>query len=295
MPTATRNPITQAELAHLKYHRPRWLRSERRIVVGILILIVLAVILSYEGRSSPTFPLELWIIWGVRALVALRATLAGVNVISREYTGQTWDSLVLTGLNARQILIGKWRAVVQRVLPWGILLVLVWYAMTVALVVKFPQDFPGVSPPNSVPLWVPWLLIIAIVSVPLLAALEILSSTLIGIAASALTRRGIAASVLAVSIRLLPVIVLFFITVSRFEAEPDWLNLLSTTDGGIAVTILYMLPVPDTQTVHQAQYLVGLIGAALLLIVLLGAAWLIALKAMRHGGALTFRARAKSR
>lgn len=43
-----------------------------------------------------------------------RALALSANSIARERQGRTWDTLVLTGIDARQIVLGKWWATVQQ-------------------------------------------------------------------------------------------------------------------------------------------------------------------------------------
>jgi hypothetical protein len=49
--------------------------------------------------------------------VMINTLSLGANSIAREKQGQTWDMLVLTGIDARQIVRGKWAATVRRQLP----------------------------------------------------------------------------------------------------------------------------------------------------------------------------------
>ncbi len=51
-----------------------------------------------------------------------RTISLGANSIAREREAQTWEMLVLTGINARQIVRGKWWATVQRQFPQYLLL-----------------------------------------------------------------------------------------------------------------------------------------------------------------------------
>ncbi|MEP6985985.1 MAG: hypothetical protein ABI970_10320 [Chloroflexota bacterium] len=63
------------------------------------------------------------------------------NSITREKEFQTWELLVLTGINARQIVRGKWWATVQRQVPYYLRLAVLRIGATAALAISFAAIF----------------------------------------------------------------------------------------------------------------------------------------------------------
>src|SRR5258708_4576339 len=116
------NPIVWQELVHQRRNAPtplqRWWLLGPLIITGMIVLVAS----TLTQVDYPTRELGIYMIWIVQTATVVRALLAGANAISREHVGLTWDSLVLTGISARQILFGKWRAVLRRVGPWMVML-----------------------------------------------------------------------------------------------------------------------------------------------------------------------------
>src|SRR5262245_44836550 len=48
-------------------------------------------------------------------IVALRTISTGANSIAREKQGGTWETVLLTGIDARRIVLGKWWGAIQGV------------------------------------------------------------------------------------------------------------------------------------------------------------------------------------
>lgn len=99
----------------------RWLKYEKLLLIGTLVLFILTVSLTFSSRQGLTF--EILILWGMRIALALRAIIATTNLISHEHANQTWESLILTGISARQIYVGKCSAALRSL--WGIALTVV--------------------------------------------------------------------------------------------------------------------------------------------------------------------------
>lgn len=129
------NPISQAELAYLE-RQPQGRRWWRLLEWGMFILgIILLVSQSLRNviQSNARFvDNALGLLPGVFiAYVVLRhfslmfQTLSlSANSIAREKQAMTWDMLVITGVDARQFVYGKWLAIVQRQLSAYVLLAL---------------------------------------------------------------------------------------------------------------------------------------------------------------------------
>src|SRR5262249_13768334 len=146
----------------------------------------------------------LFVIWIVHIMTAVRAVVAGANAISREHVGQTWDALGLTGVSARKILFGKWRAALYSIRSWVLGLGVVRLAMLpvfmIALVHRYiwfqfglyytggtgSSTYASTYFPDAQFTWVPEAALLAVVMVVLLTVLEALTCTALGLAASAL-------------------------------------------------------------------------------------------------------------
>lgn len=105
------NPLLYYQLLGLT--RNRWKRQPLLygVVAGSIALTYLLVfqLISYNEASFPaTLTLCLF-------LMCLSAPLMAYNLFSLEYEKQTWESLALTRLTAKEILWGKWGAALARV------------------------------------------------------------------------------------------------------------------------------------------------------------------------------------
>lgn len=266
------------------------------LVVGLMLA---GVALTLRDITGPTRELALITIWIVHALTAARCVAAGANAISREHVGQTWDTLILTGVSARHILLGKWEGVLRLSAPWIVLLGTVRLVMIpifmFALINRFAwragsvTSYSGYGMPASVG-WVPWAALLAVAMTILLTILEVLACTAVGLAASALVRRGWLALIDALIVRFTPVAL--FTAFTRYEvgAAPSWRVLrfpyLGLADGGTAPLYQLSLPLTGwTQDAH-AGALPGLLMVVLLLAGLTVGGLLTAWWAIRRDGAL---------
>ncbi len=150
------NPITRAELSYQRQQLPRrrrWRRWFDRLisiaVYGLIAILVaneiVILFLFASGNSGETFAHNLSERFSVLMLLPLLVALVmhfrrmfqtlglSADSIVREYGSNNWDMLVLTGVDARKIVYGKWWATVRRMwrpyVMLGILraLLVVWY------------------------------------------------------------------------------------------------------------------------------------------------------------------------
>lgn len=153
--------------------------------------------------------------WALTAATAVRSIVAGASAISREHTGQTWDALVLTGVSARQILWGKFRASLLAVLPWMFALGLFRLAtiplLSYGMVQRYIYRMCGRTTQvdsycNIADIQILHGVIpVGMAMVIVLTLAEVVAGVAIGLGASALTRRSIPAAVLGLSVRFVPV------------------------------------------------------------------------------------------
>lgn len=293
------NPIIWQETNHQR--RPLVLRQLAYRVVGLLLLVaaILTIILTLGNVNTPTHQLGIYLIWVIHAVTAARAISAGANAISREHVGKTWDPLVLTGISVRHILYGKWLGVLNRVAPWMLILGTVRLVMLPIFMLSLVYRYAWFSGSRSYyyaegysPVgWVAWAALLAVFMTVVLTVLEVLACTALGMAASALTRRGWTAMVAAFCIRLIPVALFAAFTRYEIGGGPYWRVLsfpaLSLADAGTGP--LWQLALPLTGWTQQAHVraLPGLGLATLLLLIFAVASVLVTWWSIRTAGALS--------
>jgi len=304
--TAFPNPIEWQETRHQEHHIPDFLRRYWWVAPMMLALSVLVVAATLSEINAPTRDLALYAIWIVHGLAVSRSIAAGANAISREHVGLTWDTLVMTGVSARLILLGKWLGVMRHAAPWMLLLAIIRLAMLPVFMLSFVNRYAwrfmtgsynaggyygsgyySMSPSLD---WVPWAAVLAIIMTLILTVLELLVCTSLGLACSAVLRRGWLAMVAAFCVRFAPVV--FFAAFTYYEVGdgPTWRVLrfpaLSLADGGTAPLYQLVMPLSTwTQDVH-INALAGLAMSALLLLLLLAGALLVTWYCIRAAGAL---------
>lgn len=265
--TRITNPIEWQETRHQEYSIPVLARRYGVLFPLMLVLVVGLVALTLRNHAAPTRDLAIYVIWIVHAITAARAISAGANAISREHVGKTWDALVLTGVSTRQIVLGKWLGVLHRVAPWMLMLGAVRLVMLPILMLGVVNRFAwfsigqsltstnGFYPGTISITWVPWAALAAVVLSVLLTVLEVLACTALGLAASALTRKGWQAMIGAICIRFTPVVL--FAAFTHYEVGAARFGrllrfpYLALADGGSAPLYQLVLPyTPRTQTAH---------------------------------------------
>jgi hypothetical protein len=298
------NPILWQEITHQERSAPRWMRWEH--FVGIFAAILTVIFLVSTLNSPEGYPatlIMLYCVWLIHTATAIRAIVAGSNVISREHVGATWDALMLTGVSARKVLLGKWRAALYRVRGWMLILGIVRLASLPIYILSLIRTYAwfmcGRYNSSSSPgycgieandfSWVPWAAILAVVMTVILTVLEVMCCTALGLATSALTRRGSLAAIVAIIIRFFPV--LLFAGFTRFEigvASWRWWRFtpFALADGGTSPLMQLALPLmPWTEGRHIAALPGLLLVTAMIASLLLLSAGL-ALIAIRRTGAL---------
>ncbi|MBX3061506.1 MAG: hypothetical protein KF726_00930 [Anaerolineae bacterium] len=217
---ARTNPIAQRELNRLRQDR-----GKRRLPT-LLGFTALGLVIVYfysmlRDPESSVRSLAIYAVWIVNAVVAIRCIVAGVNVTAREFSAGTWDSLVLTGVGARRIFFGYWRASLKVSAPWmfalGVLRLAMLPIAMIGIVNLFAVDmvylYGAPSPYNPTPFPPDMIFfdflgnyaLLAVFSAVALTMLEVLTCTALGIAAAALLRSSTLSILLATAIRLIPV------------------------------------------------------------------------------------------
>ncbi len=298
--TRADNPIVWQELSHQERSASRFTRRWWLLGPLMVVLMISLTTLTLTQVDYSTRELGIYMIWFVQVAVVTRSLVGGANAISREHVSLTWDALVLTGVSARQILFGKWRAVLRRISPWMLMLGIIRLAMIpiffMALINYFAvlyiqygyyyQDEPMVIA------WVPWAAVLAPLMTVVLTVLEVLACTALGLAASAVLRRGYPAMLAAILIRFTPVVLSAAFT--RYELGSESSSSyrvlrfapFAVADSGTAPLSRLSVPYTPMSYLTHADALSGLFMATLVLVVLLVVSLLIAWWAIRRSGAL---------
>ncbi|MFQ3534701.1 MAG: hypothetical protein SNJ58_02390 [Aggregatilineales bacterium] len=309
------NPIFWQELTHQQRAAPpsTWLGKIVPPLILLAILIGVPLTLSdpvIAFRHSRDFALVS--IWVVHAVVAVRCIIAGANTVSREHVAQTWDSLVLTGMSARQILLGKWLAALRRAAPWILALGTVRLAMLPVLMMgvlhrfayftyrRYSYSYGYTYDDFVMPTveWLPWAAFAAVALTVLITLVEAACCTMLGIFASTAFRRGALAAVAAFAIRFAPVAI--FAGFTRYElgaASYRWYRFapFAFADGGTSPLYMLVLPLISWTRGRHVEALGTYSGVLLMLVGATAIAVLLTLWLMRMSGALSARqARAES-
>ncbi len=303
--TQIHNPVLWQEITHQERSTPRW--TQRTGVVGILALVFFLVYVTTALVNSPGYPTTLFLlyaIWILHIATALRALVAGANVISREHVGQTWDALALTGVSAQRILLGKWLAALRQVRGWMLLLGVLRLAalpiFSVALAKTYAYYTCGMNSSNTYSSFygcdagtpftlVPWAALIGVLMTVMLTILDVMCCTAIGMAASALTRRGTSATIVAILVRFAPVLI--FAGFARYDIGGfSWRWWLYTpfalADGGTSPLMQLVYPVVSWTEGRHVAALPGLALATIMVLTFLASSLGASLVIIRRTGAL---------
>ncbi len=303
--TQVNNPVLWQENTHQDRGMQRWRKRWWWVGYVIVMLLVGVVASSLQDVRYGTRETALLVIWVIHASAAIFAIVAGANVISREHVGATWDALVLTGVSARQILLGKYKAALRRAAGWLLILGITRLAMIPIFIHAMLNRFAWFYNYNyynnsaysdmdySIEIdLLAWAVILSVVATVALCILEIMTCTAIGMAASALTRRGGLATVLAITVRFAPVAIFAGFTFYEYRDSPyrgwRWWRYtpFSLADTGTSALYQLSLPIVNWTRGRHVEALPGLALASGLLIVLLAASLIVAWYCIRRSGAL---------
>ncbi len=301
------NPVFWQEITHQRRSAPRSTRIGKVLAPLVLLAILIGVPLSLSDpqiafRHSREFALVS--IWVIHAIVAVRCIIAGANTVSREHVSQTWDSLVLTGMSARQILFGKWFAALRRAAPWIVALGAVRLAMLPVLMIamlhryayfsyrRYNYSYAYDEPVLPTVEWLPWATFAAVGLTVLITLVEAACCTLLGIFASTTFRRGAVAAATAIAVRFAPVAI--FAAFTRYElgsASYRWYRYspFAFADGGTSPLYLLVLPLTNWTRGRHMDALGTYSGVLLMLVAAAGIAFFVTLWMMRTSGALSAR------
>ncbi len=240
------NAIKRAELIYQQRSakRPRawrrWLNIVSKwLTIALVIMLVATLLLASLTQRDPTpiykmlgpLPILLILFTLFYDLALMFRTIAlGANSISREREGQTWEMLVLTGINARQIVRGKWWATVQRQFPRYLMLSFIRGGASAAAALSVLTSYYYASNYYNTRLQLPHplMIIISILLGVVLTVANLGFSAACGVMGSAVSKRSSMAVARGVANQIVlslgPALALFFlitrlyITSSRYDA-----------------------------------------------------------------------------
>jgi len=146
------SPVARAQAQTLRelLHQNRW---PRVILWG---LFTLALIMAWMGRwvypdctRGPLLRVMAGAVYGFYAIVVLRTLVIATRCFRREHEEpDAWDVLLLTGVNSRQLILGKWWAALREV--WGYHVMAAFLKLGLAYgVAQYLFDAPTEVPPTA--------------------------------------------------------------------------------------------------------------------------------------------------
>ncbi len=168
----TDNPIVQAELNHQQRSTPthKWRRWRTLYELGLAVALLSSVALLIAPQVVPLtgipagdlndllrgwFGMVVILLGGLIMIHHLAFAVAGLQLastsIAREKQGRTWESLLLTGVDARRIVYGKWWATMRTLLAVYLPMLLMRLAVALWVGISGPtlDATPYFSPPPA--------------------------------------------------------------------------------------------------------------------------------------------------
>ncbi len=268
-----RNPVMRAELKHQR-HVIETNRAGRVWIALAVLLVVPGIIISvvYFGAALllPFMPSAralfvdggpLAVLFIVNASLYPVVTLITLSLasasIERERDGLTWDSLLLTAVEPRHIVLGKWWAS-TRMLLGDHVMVAVARLGVIAWIVLLLDDWAGLPPgPFDLPPEVVLLPLLAAIN-SVYTALDLAFTTALGVLAGLLSRGGMITSTLVLAARLAVMgggLYLWGLTSLLLIEHPGGLYLALTAVGFAAYGLLIWgtLALARTAIAHYAR------------------------------------------
>jgi hypothetical protein len=247
------NPIFRRELFRLERRKTGYRWRNTVIILGLVSILAMFLVLLFwmypsgYGQQYIWMFFPAWAIWVIYAITVLGTILASIGVLSAEYADQTWEPLIITGISARRILLGNWLAALHRIRGWLFFLVIARIAvLPVYLIVseKVARSECGFSGFDCVwqsPTIGRWSLAVGMTIA--LTILDVACCSLIGLAASAITRHSRFAAVLAILLRFSPLIIFLAFGFDDSNFWAWWASPpFALVDGGTAPAVQLIIP-----------------------------------------------------
>ncbi len=256
-------------------------------LIGILAMLLALLLWMYPSTYGQQFIwmfFPAWGIWVVYAITVLQTIIASIGSLSTEYTDQTWEPLILTGISIRRILIGNSLAAIHRIRGWLFFLavariaVLPIYLLVSAKVAAAQCGSFGFHCVWQPPTPTTWSLAIGITVV--LTVLDILCCSMFGLATSAIIRHSGFAAVLAILLRFSPLIIFLAFGFDDSNFWAWWASPpFALVDGGTAPAVQLIMPLlPDWVHFNPSLGLLLITSALAILLLLVTSASLVILR-----------------
>lgn len=279
----------------------RWTQVQI-VAVGLILLFPVALAARHTFTATDYSPILIAIqtvVWTFHGVVLLRILAIGTHAAARDFEGNDWDLIVLTGVTNREILWAKWRSTLYASRGWVLALGLLRLGVLPCCVTVYVLDTIRTGTGD----WVFWSSGSTLWLVPLLMGsftvvltlLDVVYTALLATAAGIIMGRFSTAMLLAGLVRFLPVIgvTLFAFQEGQMSITNIWVPWrwwITLAEGGTGALI--RIPIPAFWLyANDSLYLqwVGLVLGVVTFTLWLFAAWWIGLKALRERGALVGR------
>lgn len=289
------------EQVYQRRQTSRWAQVQI-VAVGLILLLPIALAARHTFTATDYSPILIAIqtvVWTFHGVVLLRILATSTHAAAREFTGNDWDLIVLTGVSTREILWAKWRSTLYASRGWllalGLLRLGVLPCCVVAYVIQTIRTPTGdwVFWNSGSTLWLVPLLMGSFTI--LLTLLDVVYTALLGTVAGIIMRRFSTAMLLAGLVRFLPVIgvTLFAFQEGQMSVTYVWVPWrwwITLAEGGTGALI--RIPIPDFWLYANDTLLMQWVGLVLGVVTftlwLLAVCW-IGLKALSERGALVQR------
>lgn len=276
-------------------------RGSQLQIVAVALILLLPVALAARhaltsANDSPILIAVQTVVWIFHGLVLLRIFALSTHAAARDYVGNYWDLIVLTGVAAPEILWAKWHAILYASRGWllalGLLRLGVLPCCVAVYVVRSIQ-----TPTGDWAFWnaQPTLWLIPLLMggfTVILTLLDIGYVALLGVVAGIITGRFSTAMVLASLVRFLPVIGMTTLAFQEGQMSINyvwvpWRWWITLVEGGTGALI--RIPIPDLWYYANDPLLmqwVGLVLSVMTFMLWMAVVWWIGLKALGQRGAL---------
>lgn len=197
------DPIFRAELAHQGRTLPRrrrWVRQMLRFILYLSFVLaylflgveIAAVLFNYDPEPllrslnvARVLPVTVAVI--LHFSLMLQALAKSADSIARERQGNNWDMLVMTGIDARSIILGKWWAIVRSMWPGYVTLVLLRIPVIIWLTAEtsrrsYAYNYLFQTPPQRFPPEA-YMFILAALYIFMMTAVNLLFTAACGVSA----------------------------------------------------------------------------------------------------------------
>lgn len=143
------NPVFQADDALFRRSRHRlftFSKSPLLILFCLGILVTIIPFFAYIQSTDAAVLIGLTIaVYSCQMIITVRTLLLAANSMSNTRQPERWDLLILTSLDARQILLGKWWAVVRYTWKWHVFASVI----KIGLALGLAQYVAAINSPNN--------------------------------------------------------------------------------------------------------------------------------------------------